>query len=180
MRSGEVFAISNVAKNVAKSAIHNVLRFLRINTAFPFAPIPGIILLIGGNLGSRAKIKSVLSFNPSTLSLSPYRYNLTVGRRLPIVGTFGTKYVAIAGGYTDFDVEETSIELLTYGDHASTLLLDSRMRFKRRLSASAVLGEWAYTVQSSMKVGNNAFFHCFLVVAYWLSCQQLTNKIWLL
>ena len=33
------------------------------------------------------------------------------------------------------------------------------------------------TVQSGMRVGNNARFHCFVVVAYWVNCQQLTNEI---
>ena len=29
-----------------------------------------------------------------------------------------------------------------------------------------------------MRVENNAFFHCFIIVAYWLNCQLLTNEIW--
>ena len=33
------------------------------------------------------------------------------------------------------------------------------------------------TVLSEMRVGNRAFFPCFIVVAYWLNRQQLTNEI---
>ena len=33
------------------------------------------------------------------------------------------------------------------------------------------------TVQSGMREGKNAFFHCFIVVAYWSNRQHLTNEI---